>query len=197
MHDIRFHQCARLQAFESKNIITFIPPDGEFELMSYRLDTKVLPLISIKCLQNIKSHSHVECIIRAKSEFKHRFIANNVEIFVPVLVPLDAGSLKFRVSLGSAEYVPQHNYICWTIKQLYGQKECLMHVHFDLPRVSAVNTGQKKSVEKIPIRVNFEIPYLTASGIQVRRLKIVEKSGYQPLSWIRYTTQSGDYQIRM
>jgi len=31
---------------------------------------------------------------------------------------------------------------------------------------------------KIPIQVKFEIPYFSVSGIQVRYLKIVEKSGY-------------------
>lgn len=43
-----------------------------------------------------------------------------------------------------------------------------------------------------PITVRFEIPYFTVSGIQVRYLKIVEKSGYQALPWVRYITQNGD-----
>jgi AP-1 complex subunit mu len=30
------------------------------------------------------------------------------------------------------------------------------------------------------------------SGIQVRYLKVVEKSGYQALPWVRYITQNGD-----
>jgi AP-1 complex subunit mu len=50
---------------------------------------------------------------------------------------------------------------------------------------------------KVPITVNYEIPYFTVSGIQVRYLKIIEKSGYQALPWVRYITQNGDYQLRM
>ena len=42
-----------------------------------------------------------------------------------------------------------------------------------------------------PITVKFEIPYFTVSGIQVRYLKVVEKSGYQALPWVRYITQNG------
>ena len=45
---------------------------------------------------------------------------------------------------------------------------------------------------KAPITVKFEIPYFTVSGVQVRYLKIVEKSGYQALPWVRYITQQGD-----
>lgn len=44
---------------------------------------------------------------------------------------------------------------------------------------------------KPPIQVKFEIPYFTTSGIQVRYLKIIEKSGYQALPWVRYITQNG------
>jgi len=51
----------------------------------------------------------------------------------------------------------------------------------------------EQDVEKrAPITVKFEIPYFTVSGIQVRYLKVVEKSGYQALPWVRYITQNGD-----
>ena len=45
---------------------------------------------------------------------------------------------------------------------------------------------------RAPISVAFEIPYFTISGIQVRYLKVVEKSGYQALPWVRYVTKNGD-----
>lgn len=38
---MKFHQCVRLSRFENDRTISFIPPDGEFELMSYRLNTHV------------------------------------------------------------------------------------------------------------------------------------------------------------
>jgi AP-1 complex subunit mu len=41
MEDVKFHQCVRLSRFDSDRTISFIPPDGEFELMSYRLNTEV------------------------------------------------------------------------------------------------------------------------------------------------------------
>ena len=45
MEDIKFHQCVRLARFETDRTISFIPPDGEFDLMTYRLATHVKPLI--------------------------------------------------------------------------------------------------------------------------------------------------------
>lgn len=70
-------------------------------------------------------------------------------------------------------------------------KEYLMRAHFGLPSVECEDTEGKP-----PIQVKFEIPYFTTSGIQVRYLKIIEKSGYQALPWVRYITQNGDYQLR-
>lgn len=33
-------------------------------------------------------------------------------------------------------------------------------------------------------------------GAQVRYLKVIEKSGYQALPWVRYITAGGEYEIR-
>lgn len=33
LDDCQFHQCVRLNEFDSDRTISFIPPDGEFELM--------------------------------------------------------------------------------------------------------------------------------------------------------------------
>lgn len=65
----------------------------------------------------------------------------------------------------------------WKIKQLGGGKEFLMRAHFGLPSVKSEDTVDRRT----PISIKFEIPYFTVSGIQVRYLKIVEKSGYQAL----------------
>jgi AP-2 complex subunit mu-1 len=35
LDDCRFHQCVRLNDFDATRTISFIPPDGEFELMRY------------------------------------------------------------------------------------------------------------------------------------------------------------------
>ena len=189
LEDVKFHQCVRLSRFENDRTISFIPPDGEFELMSYRLNTHVKPLIWIESVIERHAHSRVEYCIRAKSQFKRRSTANNVEILIPV--PGDADSPKFKASIGSAKYAPELNAIVWSIKSFPGGKEYLLRAHFGLPSVSGEEIEGRP-----PIEVKFEIPYFTTSGIQVRYLKIIEKSGYQALPWVRYITQNGDYHLR-
>lgn len=46
------------------------------------------------------------------------------------------------------------------------------------------------------MKLTFEIPYFTVSGINVRYLKITDASGYEAVPWVRYMTETGDYYIR-
>jgi len=191
MEDVNFHQCVRLSRFETDRTISFIPPDGEFELMSYRINTNIKPLIWIEATVDAHQHSRIEYVIKARSQFKQRSTANNVEICIPV--PSDADSPKFKTSIGSVKYVPEKDAVIWSIRQFQGGKEFLMRAHFGLPSIH----NEENPAGKAPITVKFDIPYFTVSGIQVRYLKIIERSGYQALPWVRYITQSGDYQIRI
>ena len=36
MQDVTFHQCVNLGKFNTEKVVSFVPPDGEFELMKYR-----------------------------------------------------------------------------------------------------------------------------------------------------------------
>ena len=153
MEDVKFHQCVRLSRFENDRTISFIPPDGEFELMSYRLNTQVKPLIWVECLVESHSGSRMEymlkvcnflnpegarivtnvLVLQAKAQFKRRSTANNVEIIVPV--PEDADSPRFRTNIGTVHYAPEQSAIIWKIKQFGGGKEFLMRAELGLPSV--------------------------------------------------------------
>jgi AP-1 complex subunit mu len=190
MEDVKFHQCVRLSRFELDRTISFIPPDGEFELMSYRLNTQVKPLIWCEAIIEEHPNSRIEFMIKAKAQFKHRSTANNVEIIIPV--PEDADCPKFKAGIGSCSYKPEQSAFVWKIRQFQGGKEFTCRAHFGLPSIRNEDPNRKP-----PISIKFELPYYTVSGIQVRYLKVVEKSGYQAFPWVRYITKHGDYQLRM
>ncbi|CDU20470.1 hypothetical protein YYC_01259 [Plasmodium yoelii 17X] len=193
LEDIKFHQCVRLSKFENDRTISFIPPDGIFNLMTYRLSTHVKPLFWLDINISKKSLTKIEYIVKAKSQFKNKSIANNVEFHLPV--PADVDSPHFQTYIGTVKYYPDKDILLWKIKQFQGQKEYIMNAQFGLP--SIVSNENKDIYYKRPVNVKFEIPYFTVSGITVRYLKIIEKSGYQALPWVRYITQNGDYQVRI
>merc|ERR1719412_3404366 len=135
MEDIKFHQCVRLARFENDRTISFIPPDGEFDLMNYRLDTHVKPLIWVEAVVEPHKGSRIEYMIKTRSQFKSRSVANNVEIVIPV--PSDVDSPSFKSSVGTVTYLPDRDCVVWTIKQFHGGREYLMRAHFGLPSISA------------------------------------------------------------
>ena len=193
MEDIRFHQCVPLQRFENDRSISFIPPDGEFTLMTYRLSTKVKPLIWAKCEIQKHKGSRIEYLIRARSNFKRRSTANDVELIIPV--PSDAYAPKFKTSIGNVEWQPDKASIIWKIKNFPGERKYLMRAHFGLPSIEAEDHQTK---DNRPIRIKFVINYLTISGIQVRYLKIIEREQYDAASWCRYLTKAHkNYCIRI
>jgi len=191
MEDVNFHQCVRLSKFETDKTISFIPPDGKFELMSYRLNTQVKPLIKVEAIVKRHQRSRLEYTLKARSQFKQRSVANNVVITIPV--PNDVDSPKYKCSMGKVSYKPELDALVWTIKQFQGGRELMLVASFGLPSIS----DEENPDDRPPVKVQFEIPYFTVSGIQVRYLKIIEKSGYQAMPWVRYITNSGDYQIRI
>lgn len=193
LEDLKFHQCVRLSKFENEKIITFIPPDGNFELMSYRLTTPRKPLIWCDVNVQVHSQSRIEIHCRAKAQIKKKSIANNVEILIPV--PDDADTPTFKYSHGSIKWVPEKNAILWKIRSFSGGKEYSMAAQMGLPSIN----GLEKPKFKRPVQIKFQIPYFTTSGIQVRYLKINEpKLQYKSYPWVRYITQNGDdYTIRL
>lgn len=192
LEDVQFHQCVRLVQFMSDRTISFIPPDGDFVLMTYRLPTKIKPLIHVESniVEPTSTTTRLRYSIKAKTNFRSRSVATNVEIHIPV--PQDADTPAFHVSMGCVKYLPDKNLMVWCIKHFPGQKEHILSANFGFP-----STLQKlPSTMKKPINVLFEIPYFTVSCLTVRYLKIVEKSGYHALPWVRYITRNGDYSIR-
>lgn len=211
LEDIRFHHCVRLNRFEADRSISFVPPDGEFELMSYRLPKAVNDAIEselpfwVECTLNPSSMdpgaSRIEYIIKIKSTFKPRHVASSVELTIPA--PHDAISPSFRTSSGSVKYHPDKQCFIWTLRHFQGQRGQLLSASLSRPTVTVANSSNGIAGEtqdlfyKRPMELNFELPFFTLSGINVRYLKIFEPSGYQALPWVRYITQSGSYQIRM
>jgi len=191
LEDMKFHQCVRLARFENDRTIAFIPPDGAFDVMTYRLNTQVRPLIWVECTVERHGRSRIEYLVTAKSQFKTRSSASAVEIKLPVHP--DATAPAVRCSAGGATYAPEQEALLWKIKSMPGGQEYKMRAKFSLPSVQADEEVEKKP----PIKVKFEIPYFTVSGIQVRYLKIVAKEGYAALPWVRYITVAGEYEIRM
>lgn len=111
LDDCRFHQCVRLNEFDSTRTISFIPPDGEFELMKYRSTSNVkLPLRIIPSVTEVGT-SQVQYIVTVKTNFGNKLSATNVVVRIPT--PLNTTSVDCKTPNGKAKYAPSENVVIW------------------------------------------------------------------------------------
>ncbi|EIW69574.1 hypothetical protein TREMEDRAFT_30756 [Tremella mesenterica DSM 1558] len=191
LDDCQFHQCVRLGRFDSDRSISFIPPDGEFELMRYRSTTNINLPFRLQTHVVEPTKSKVEYTIHLRAAYDPKLSANNVVLRIPT--PLNTTMVNTKVGIGKAKYVPAENIIIWKIPRIQGAQEAILTADADLAQ-----TTHRQAWSRPPIEVDFSVVMFTASGLLVRFLKVFEKSGYQSVKWVRYLSKaSGTYQIRV
>ncbi len=82
------------------------------------------PLIWVECAVERPSRSRTDYIVKARSQFKERSAATNVEIVLPL--PGDATRPESRCTAGSAVYAPERSALVWQIKNFPGGKEFML-----------------------------------------------------------------------
>lgn len=190
--DVTFHQCVKLGKFDSDRTISFIPLDGEFELMRYRItDNIVPPFRLLSPIVREVGKTRIEVQVTIKSVFHEKLYGKNVIVKIPV--PKNTAKCKVHAAAGKAKHKGEESAIVWTIRRFPGNTEMSLSAEVDL----IASTLESKKWSKPPISLEFQVPMFTASGLHVRFLKVYEKSNYQAIKWVRYICQNGTYSCRI
>ena len=189
LEDCQFHQCVKLGRFDADRIISFVPPDGEFQLMRYRATENVnLPFKVHPIVREIGT-TKVEYSVAIKANYGAKLFASDVVIRIPT--PLNTAKTSERTSQGRAKYEPEHNNIVWRINRFSGQSEYVLTAEATLTAMT-----HQKAWSRPPLSLSFSLLMFTSSGLLVRYLKVFEKGNYSSVKWVRYMTKGGSYEIR-
>lgn len=189
LEDCQFHQCVKLGKFDTDRIISFIPPDGEFELMRYRATENVNLPFKVHAIVNEVGKTKVEYSIAIKANYGSKLFATNVVIRIPT--PLNTARIREGTSQGKAKYEPEHNNIVWKINRFTGQSEYVLSADAELTSMT-----NQRAWSRPPLNLSFSLLMFTSSGLLVRYLKVFEKGDYSSVKWVRYMTRAGSYEIR-
>ncbi|EGC44898.1 AP-2 complex subunit mu-1 [Histoplasma capsulatum var. duboisii H88] len=189
LEDCQFHQCVKLGRFDADRIISFVPPDGEFELMRYRATENVNLPFKIHPIVREIGTTKVEYSIAIKANYGSKLFATNVIVRIPT--PLNTAKITERTSQGRAKYEPEQNNIVWKIARFSGQSEYVLTAEAMLTSMT-----QQKAWSRPPLSLEFSLLMFTSSGLLVRYLKVFEKNNYSSVKWVRYMTRAGSYEIR-
>jgi len=197
--DMNFNDCVNLAEFETARTLSFIPPDGEFVVLNYRITGEFATPFRIFPSIEQPEPNKLEITLLIRAEMPSNHFGANVMVELPL--PRDAAvsascSLISAPGTGhaSAEFINSEGKIVWTMKKFPGGAEQTMRCKVLLNK--PCTTELQKQIG--PVNMCFEIPMYNVSNLNVRYLRVAENMvGYTPYRWVRYVTQSSSYVCRM
>ncbi len=197
--DMNFNDCVNRNEFESARTLSFIPPDGEFVVLNYRITGEFSTPFRIFPSIDEVSPTKVEITVLIRAEMPSNHFGANVIVEMPMPPGVTAAASCSLINApgtghASAEYIAAEHKIVWTMKKFPGGAEQTMKVKVTLNKPCTTQIRRQMG----PINMCFEIPMYNVSNLQVRYLRVAENMvGYTPYRWVRYVTQSSSYVCRL
>ncbi|KAJ6228520.1 ap-3 complex subunit mu-1 [Anaeramoeba flamelloides] len=189
LEDVSFHQCINIDTWERRKILDFVPPDGAFELLSYRsnrMQTQI-PLYTSGRFSwsKKKRRGKFEVILQLRNSLV-KSIDN-----VSVLFPLSRGcsSPAVKTTNGAVFFNDQTFELKWEIKKMPKNKEVTMKGSIKLP-----NKGPIPSEKPVAL-ITFSIEGLCMSGLKVTNLNIsnLKKKIFKG---VKFISKSGNFALK-
>jgi AP-4 complex subunit mu-1 len=193
--DCNFHQNVNTKDFENQRTLYINPPDGEFTVMNYRMNTEFTPPFKIFPIIEELPYK-LELKLKINANFSDKFYAGNVNIRFNV--PKGAQNVYFDLpknKIGQKVDYNQNESCCvWKITKIQGGAENILVTKITL----STNKTNECRKELGPITMMFEIPNYNISKLQVKELKIMTNDkNYNPFRWVRCVTQANSYVARI
>ncbi|KAG7272545.1 hypothetical protein CRUP_004720 [Coryphaenoides rupestris] len=178
LDDVSFHPCVRFKHWESEHVLSFIPPDGNFTLMTYHVSAQNLVAIPVYVKQSISffessSGGRLDLTVGPKQT-----MGKTVEnLVITIHMPKAVLSTTLTATHGSYTYDP-------ATKKLPNLRGSL-----------SLQTGVPKPEDNPSINIALKIQQLAISGLKVNRLDMCGEK-YKPFKGVKYLTKAGKFQVR-
>lgn len=188
--DVSFHPCVRFKRWESERILSFVPPDGNFRLISYHMSSQNLVAIPIYVRHSLIFKSgeqgRLDITVGPKQTLGRTVEAVKLEIIMPKTV-LNSSIIANQ---GKTNFDPVSKTLHWDVGKIDITK--LPNIRGTVSVVNGANTSEINP----SISVHFTINQLAVSGLKVNRLDMYGEK-YKPFKGVKYITKAGRFQIRM
>jgi AP-3 complex subunit mu len=187
LDDCSLHRCVRINRYQRERVISFVPPDGNFKLLSYRVNGINQIPIYVKPNITYKSGSgRVHIMVGAKWIQEKDKSVTDVVIFIPL--PKSTINTALTTNVGTVKHDPSSKLCRWEIGKMPKERTPVLEGNITLP------------VDFIPdesptVRAEFQVKMMTVSGLKVDGLAI-RGVKYKPFKGVRSVTQAGKFQVR-
>jgi AP-3 complex subunit mu len=187
LDDVSFHPCIRFKRWESEKVLSFIPPDGNFRLISYHIGSQSIVAIPIYLKHSISfREGRLDITVGPKQTMGRQ--VENVSVEIPM--PKSVLNCSLTASQGKYSFDPVSKVMLWEVGKIDPTK---------LPNIRGTINMQAGSpqIESNPTaNVNFMINQMAVSGIKVSRLDMYGEK-YRPFKGVKYITKAGKFQFRL
>uniref|UniRef100_A0AAQ5YSZ3 AP-4 complex subunit mu-1 n=1 Tax=Amphiprion ocellaris TaxID=80972 RepID=A0AAQ5YSZ3_AMPOC len=175
--EVSFHQMVRLDEFDSHRILRLCPSQGEQMVMQYQLSDDLPSAPPFRLFPTIERDS-----------------GGRLLMYLKLRCDLPPKSLSQELSSPdqSAELKPQSRAVVWKIPRFTGGMQLSALFKLEVPGLSSASL-----LEVGPVGLSFELPKLTATGLQIRFLRLSPVQPGPSQRWVRYVTHSDSYTIRI
>ncbi|XP_065190070.1 AP-3 complex subunit mu-1-like [Sycon ciliatum] len=192
LDDVSFHPCVRFRRWEAERVLSFVPPDGNFRLMSYHITAQnivalpiyVKPSFSFKEGQS----GRIELTVGPKQTMGHVVEDVVVEVIMPKAV--QSLSMHLAGAGGPHTYDPVSKVLRWEVGKIQLHRPVAT-----LSGSATMQTGSAAPDSNPTTTVQFNLPSVAVSGLKVNRLDLYGEK-YKPFKGVKYITRAGKYQIR-
>lgn len=200
IEDVSFHPCVRLARWERESVVSFVPPDGAFTLMTYRVVDRS-PALPIVCKPIVSwrdgvgraSFSLISRPMPMASGGARSSLAGvegGVEdVKVVITFPKAIKSHDLSTDVGSVSVDPRSSELTWALRSAPRDKSP------ELSGTLFVAPGAASPLEAVSATLSFAAPGQSASGLNVKDLLLVSEK-YPFFKGVRTILKSGRVQLR-
>lgn len=185
LNDVRFHPCVRFRPWESHQILSFVPPDGQFKLMSYRVKKlKSTPIYVKPQLTSNAGTCRISVMVGIRNDPGKTIDSITLQFQLPsCILSADLTSNHGTVNILS-------NKMCtWSIGRIPKDKAP------SLSGTMVLETGLETLRVFPTFQVGFRIMGVALSGLQIDKLDL-QNVPNRLYKGFRAVTRAGEYEVR-
>ncbi|QDZ25976.1 subunit mu of clathrin/coatomer adaptor AP-3 complex [Chloropicon primus] len=190
LDDCRFHPSVRYLKYASERIVSFVPPDGRFKLMSYKISKQaamsiqktIIPFYVKPQITYSKESGRISIMVGLKTE------QSKPPEQVSVKIPLPSTTTNCNISstVGTVSVDMKKGSAIWSIGKIRRDRPACLNAN-----IACTNAAS----ESPTFEVSFQLQGSALSGLEVDSMEVTNVK-YKPYKGVRYITRSGFFQIR-
>ncbi|KAL6495021.1 AP-3 complex subunit mu [Orobanche gracilis] len=184
LNDVRFHRCVRLRPWESNQVLSFVPPDGQFKLMSYRVKKlRDTPIYVKSQLTSDSGSCRLSVLVGIRNDPGKSIDSITVQFQLPPCVV----SYDLSSNCGTVNFLADK--CSWTIERIPKDKAPSMS------GTLVLETGMERLHVFPTLQVGFRIMGIALSGLKIEKLDILNLPS-RPYKGFRAVTRASEFQVR-